>query len=127
LLIGASLVVPTLTARADDRNYDRRVQVEPRGWVPLVAMDIQRKETVDIGRRAGRFSRLRIQALRGVAYVDFVYVRFGNGETQHYDIKRRIGREEVVDIDLPGRRYVDAITVHGTPDRWSRIQIVGQR
>jgi hypothetical protein len=120
-----------------DRDYDRRVDeghrynAGDRGqWVPLAAMNITRKETVDIGLRAGPFRALRLQAQRGVAYVDFVTIRFGNGEQQHIDIHRRIGAGEVADIDTQGPnggRNIAAVTVHGRPDRWSRIQIIGLR
>jgi hypothetical protein len=114
-----------------DRDYDRRVDESRRdadihrGWVPLAAMDISRKQTVDVDPRP-IYSRIRIQALRGAAYVDFVTIRFGNGEQQHVDVRRRIGRGEVADIDINGR-HLQAITVHGIPDRWSRIQIIAQR
>jgi hypothetical protein len=139
LALLAALVSTAAIAHADDRHwnndrhgdYDRHVDegrrdARVRNAVPLAAMDITRKETVDIGRHAGRFRTLRIQALRGAAYVDFVELRFGNGEQQHVDVQRRIGRGEIADIDV-GNRYLQAITVHGTPDRWSRIQVIGLR
>jgi hypothetical protein len=139
LALIAALVSSAAIAQADDRpwnndhhgDHDRRVDesrrdVRVRNAVPLAAMDITRKQTVDIGHHAGRFRTLRIQALRGAAYVDFVELRFGNGEQQHVDVQRRIGRGEIADIDV-GNRYLQAITVHGTPDRWSRIQVIGLR
>lgn len=139
LALIAALLSSAAVAQADDRHwdydrhgdYDRRVDeghryARTRTAVPLAAMDISRKETVDIGVRAGRFRTLRIQALRGAAYVDFVELRFGNGEQQHVDVRRRIGRGEIADIDI-GDRYLQAITVHGMPDRWSRIQVIGLR
>jgi hypothetical protein len=112
--------------RYDQHDYDRRVD-ESHRLVPLVAMDIHRKQTVDIGRQAGQFRALRLQAQRGAAYVDFVEVRYGNGEQQHFDVRRRIGREEIVDVPFGASRFVDAITVHGRPDRWSQIQVLGVR
>lgn len=140
LALIAALVSSAAIAQADDRpwnnhdhhgDYDRHVDegrrdARVRKAVPLAAMDITRKQTVDIGRHAGRFRTLRIQALRGAAYVDFVELRFGNGEQQHVDVGRRIGRGEIADIDVGGR-FLQAITVHGTPDRWSRIQVIGLR
>ena len=115
--------------RYDQHDYDRdHDHAHGNRLVPLVAMDIHRKETVDIGTQAGRFHGLRVQALRGAAYVDFVEVRYGNGEQQHFDIRRRVGRDEIVDVPFNGRaRYLAAITVHGQPDRWSRIQVMGMR
>lgn len=114
--------------RYDQHDYDRDHD-GARHLVPLVAMDIQRKETVDIGPQAGRLHGLRLQALRGAAYVDFVEVRYGNGEQQHFDIRRRIGRDEIIDVpfDSTNGRHVAAITIHGQPDHWSRIQVLGVR
>ena len=117
--------------RYDQHDYDRRTDEGSRAngrMVPLVAMDIRRKETVDIGSQIGTFRGLRLQALRGAAYIDFIEVRFANGEQEHYDIRRRVGRGEVFDVPFNGAsRYVMAITVHGRPDRWSRIQVLGMR
>ncbi len=112
--------------RDDDRHVDESNRQSSDRWVPLAAMDISRNETVDIPRQAGRFRTLRVLAVRGAAYVDFIELRFGNGEQQHVDLHRRIGGAEYADIPL-GDRYVEAITVHGRPDRWSRIQVVGMR
>ena len=117
--------------RYDQRGYDRDHDHDRAGqgrMVPLVAMDIRRKETVDVGSGAGAFRGLRLRAMRGAAYVDFVEVRYGNGEQRHFDIQRRIGRDEIVDVPFDGgERRVAAITVHGRPDRWSRIQVLGMR
>jgi hypothetical protein len=111
-----------------DHDYDRRTDEgrrdQPRHHsVTLATMDISRKETVDVDRRQV-WSNLRLVADRGVAYVDFVTIRFGNGEQEHVDINRRIGRGEVADIPVNGR-HIEAITVHGRPDRWARIRVVG--
>ena len=121
-LLGAVPLAAPL-AHADDRD-DARHQAageraaRHRNWVTLAAMDVHRKETVDIDRTLGRFRHLRVQAIRGAAYVDFIEVRYGNGEQQHIDVKRRLGRGEVADIDLNGARRLEAITVHGEPDNW---------
>jgi len=115
----------------DHHDYDRRTDEGARQtsrFVPLAAIDITRKETVDIGSQAGTFLGLRLRALRGAPYVDFMTVRFANGEQQHYDIRRRVGRGEIVDVPFDGaHRYVMAVTVHGRPDRWSQIQVLGMR
>jgi hypothetical protein len=139
LALIAALVSSAAIAQADDHHwndrdrhsdYDRRTDEGQRtdvhrGWVSLATMDISRKQTVDIDRRP-TFSRIRLQAARGAAYVDFVTIRFGNGEQEHVDVRRRIGRGEMADIPIHGR-HIEAITVHGRPDRWSRIQIIAQQ
>lgn len=100
--------------------------------VRLVTMEVMGKQTVDFPRNTGRFQTLRLRALRGVGYIDFVEVRYGNGEQQHVDVRHVIGGDEDVDINVHGRR-VEAITVHGGPnprDRYSRrarIEVVGMR
>jgi len=138
LLLGAAPMVQAQPRHDADhyRDHDqgqrwaRHAQLrEARqaGWVPLATMDIRRKQTVDFPRDAGRFRALRIQAVAGVGYVDFVTVRYGNGQQQHVDIKRRIGRDEVFDLDTQGR-HVEALTLHGRPERRdTRVQIIGMR
>lgn len=119
-------------AHADDRDDYRHERAgfrdaQTRNYVTLAAMDIDRKDTVDIDRNLGRFRTLRIQAIRGAGYIDFVEVRYGDGQQQHIDVKRRIGRGETADVDLGGARRLEAITVHGTPDGRSAIQVIGLR
>lgn len=131
LLATTTLGVPL--AHADDRDDEARHEragyrdARTRGWVTLAAMDIQASKTVDIDEGLGRFRRLRVQAIRGAAYVDFIEIRYANGEQQHVDVKRRIGRGEVADIDLNGSHRLQAITVHGEPDHHSQIQVIGER
>jgi len=130
-LLGAIPLAAPL-AHADDRDDAHHAaagerDARTRSWVTLAAMDIHRKDTVDIDQKLGRFRHLRVQAIRGSAYVDFIEVRYGNGEQQHIDVKRRLGRDEVSDIDLNGSRRLQAITVHGEPDNWSQIMVIGER
>jgi hypothetical protein len=130
-LLGATaLAAPR--AHADDRDDWRHERAgfhdaQNRGWVTLAAMDVHRKQTVDIDERLGHFRRIRVQAIRGAGYIDFIEIRYANGEQQHVDVKRRIGRGEVADIDLNGSHHLAAITVHGDPDNLSQIEIIGER
>jgi hypothetical protein len=129
-LAGAvSLAAPLAHADRDDWRHEQAGMRDARArhYVTLAAMDIHRKETVDIDRNLGSFRELRVQAIRGAAYVDFIEVRYGNGEQQHIDVKRRLGRDEVATVDLNGSRHIEAITVHGEPDHWSQIQVIGIR
>ena len=118
--------------RDRDHRTDEGLRESFHAPVRLVTIDVTRKRTVDFPRSAGRFQTLRIHAIRGVGYIDFVTVRFGNGEQQHVDVKHVVGRDEDIDISTGGR-YVEAITVHGAPnprDRFSRrarVQIIGMR
>ncbi len=135
LVMAALLATAPLGARlahADDRDDARHERAgfrdaQRRNYVTLAAMDITRKDTVDIDRNLGRFRTLRVMAIRGAGYVDFIEVRYGNGEQQHIDVRRRLGRGEFADIDLNGARRLEAITVHGAPDGRSAIQVIGLR
>ena len=130
-ILGAAPLAAPL-AHADDRDDYRHERdgfrdAQTRNYVTLAAMDIGRKDTVDIDRNLGRFRTLRVMAVRGAGYIDFIEVRYANGEQQHIDVQRRIGRGETADIDLNGSHRLDAITVHGTPDGHSAIAVIGLR
>jgi len=136
LVMAALLATAPLGARlahADETRDDARHEragfrdAQTRNYVTLAAMDIDRKDTVDIDRNLGRFRSLRIMAIRGAGYIDFIEVRYGDGEQQHIDVKRRIGRGESADVDLGGARRLEAITVHGSPDGRSAVQVIGLR
>jgi hypothetical protein len=119
-------------AHADDRDEARHERAglrdaQTRNWVTLAAMRVQRDRTIDIDHNLGEFRSLRLSAVRGVAYIDFIEVRFSNGEQQHIDVKRRIGAGEVADLDLDGKRRIAAVTIHGEPDGHSAVEIVGIR
>jgi len=131
ILGAAPLAAPV--AHADETRDDARHEragfrdAQTRNYVTLAAMDIARKDTVDVDTNLGRFRTLRVMAIRGAGYVDFIEVRFGNGVQQHIDVNRRIGRGESADIDLNGPHRIEAITVHGTPDGHSAIEVIGLR
>ncbi len=110
-------------------SYDQRVDEGGRreAWVPLGAINVRDNATVDIAPEVGRFTRLEVHALRGTAYINSIDVRFGDGDQQHVDVNRRIDHDTPLSVDLSGRRRLQGITVHAAPDRWARIQIVGQR
>jgi len=135
LLLGAAPMAQEQPRRDDVHHYNGQRaarqatwrETHRDNWVPLATMDIRRKETVDLPSNTGRFRSLRIKAVHGLGYIDFVTIRYGNGEQQHVDINRRIGREEVFDLNTGGR-HVEALTVHGRPERRdTRVQIIGMR
>jgi hypothetical protein len=110
----------------DDRypRYDD----DQQGWTPLATMSVGPRQTAFVGRRSGWFSRLRLQAVRGSPYIDYIYVRYGNGEPQRIAIGRELFAGESIDVDLLGnQRRISTITVAGPRDRYSRVTIVGLR
>jgi len=95
--------------------------------VPLAAIDIARGDTANLTPDVGRMRSVRLRALRGAAYIDFVEVKLDNGEVEHVDVNRQLARDETADIDLNGKHGIQSITVRGTPDVGARIQVTGVR
>jgi hypothetical protein len=95
--------------------------------VPLAAIDIARGDTANLTPDLGKMRSVRLKALRGAAYIDYVEVKLDNGEVQHVDVNKQLARDESAEIDLNGKRGIQSITVHGTPDEGARIQIIGLR
>jgi len=95
--------------------------------VPLAAIDIARANTASVTPDIGRLRTVRLKALRGAAYIDFVEITLDDGALQHVDVNRQLARDESADIDLNGTRGIKSITVHGTADVGGRIQVIGLR
>lgn len=95
--------------------------------VPMAAIDIARADTATLTPDLGRVRSLRLKALRGGAYIDFVEIKLDNGEVQHVDVGKQLARDESAEIDLNGKRGIQSITVRGTPDEGARIQVIGLR
>jgi hypothetical protein len=135
LVTAALLATSPLGARlahADNAKESREeragfLDAQQRSYVTLAAMDIGNGDTVDVDTALGGFRTLRVTAIRGSGYIDYLEVRFGNGEKDRIDMKRWLDRDQFEDIDLNGKRRIAAITVHGTPDGRAAIQIVGLR
>ncbi len=123
MLVGAMGVAGAQPTRGTPPAATSRAGAE----VALAAMDIDHKDTTDVAPGAGRFRSLRLRALHGGAYIDFVEVRYANGERQHVAVGRSLARDESADIDLNGRRDLQAITVRGTPDPDTRVEVIGLR
>jgi hypothetical protein len=95
--------------------------------VPLGAMNIAVNDTANVPLGAGTLRTVRIQAMHGGAYIDFVELRFMGGATDRVPFGRRLSRDESADVDLNGKRELQAVTVTGEPDDGARIQVIGLR
>jgi hypothetical protein len=95
--------------------------------VPLAAMDIAVKDTANVPLGVGSLRTLRIQAMHGGAYVDSVVLRYADGATERVQFGRRLQRDESADIDLNGKRALQAVTISGEPDDGARIEVIGLR
>ena len=95
--------------------------------VPMAAIDIARGDTANLPPDLGRMRSVRLKALRGGAYIDYVEIKLDNGEVQHVNVSKQLARDESAEIDLNGKRGIQSISVHGTPDEGARIQVIGLR
>lgn len=95
--------------------------------VALGAMDLARSDTTEVAPATGPLRSVRIRALHGAAAIDFVEVQYADGERQRVTFGRQLGNNESADIDLNGRRRIRSITVRGTPDPDTRIEVLGLR
>ena len=95
---------------------DRRPERLPiaRGYEDLGCVDVSRRgdtEVIRVGRREGRFSAVRFEAVGNDVRVDDVKVIYGNGRPDELRVRDvlREGRQ-TRDIDLEGRaRFIDRI------------------
>lgn len=76
----------------------------------------------DVGRREGRFARLRFQAKDGDIRIESVRITYRNGDTQQVQIDDRLQSGEMSrSIDLEGdRRHVRSVRVEARPARGER-------
>lgn len=92
------------------------VRPAPVRWMQLDTAKPSRfgRTVVDVNSRQ-RFSKLKLEALRGIASIDKVLVTFGNGRTQTIELDRRLGgfgAQRAAVIDLKGNaRQITKIVI----------------
>ena len=104
--------------------------VPERGWTELATTRVDRRrdrDVVDLGRDEGRFTALRMKALRNDIRLRRVMVRYGNGVEHEVDVDRILeqGNRSGI-IRLRGRqaRFIDRITlVYDTRGRGQRAEL----
>ncbi len=100
--------------RGEDRDGDR--ERRPGGWDLLGSSRVGfafKRETVVVGREAGRIDNIRLRARGNDIFIDELRVVFGNGEAQEIDAGERLPEgSETRPIALArGGRFVERIEI----------------
>ena len=137
ILVGAAT---TATAQPKQEETSGRVSLndteaanEPRApsdWVELASPTLAKHGStfIIVGKEAGGFGKLRIDAEKGGIPVKQVRVNFSDGKSKVYRINKRIDakRQKSLTVELPTTKEIDQIvvvtdrrskgeyTVHGT-------------
>jgi hypothetical protein len=123
--------------RGDHRRGDHRGGPDRDGqWELLGSTRVGRfgldRDTVDVGRREGKFRSIGVRAKRGGAFVAEVTVVFGNGRKQRIELRQRLREgERSRPIDLKGdERFVKRIEISARARRGNRgptvLEIYGE-
>lgn len=89
----------------------------PSAWVELASPTPAKHGTefVIVGKEAGGFGRLRLDAVKGAVPVKQVRVRFADGKTKTYRLNKRIDakrpNQKSLFVDLPTTQEIDQIVV----------------
>jgi hypothetical protein len=99
----------------DRRDWSRPAYRGPVTLASGVTVSNDGRTFINVGRHAGRFGRLEINAESGRTFIKQVYVQFDNGQEQVVrNLDARLGRNQTVTIDLDGgRRAIRRIVVYG--------------
>jgi len=123
ILVGA---VTTATAQPKQEETSGRVRLdesaananEPRApgdWVELASPTPAKHGTefIIVGKEAGGFGKLRLDAVKGAVPVKQVRVSFSDGTSKVYRINKRIDakRHTSLFVDLPTTKEIDQIAV----------------
>jgi hypothetical protein len=73
-------------------------------------------DTIEVGRREGRFRRLKLIIRKNDIELNSIHVLFGNGEIERIRFEQRVrdGGEAVVNLTSPWRqgRFIRAVELH---------------
>jgi hypothetical protein len=104
----------------NDRGYNNDLRYNNGQWVTLVAPvpTVRDRQFITIGPEQGRFDRVRLDMVRGDAFIQQIAVEYMNGRTQVVPINRRVDRRDgSVVIPLDGsERAIKRVIVY-TDDR----------
>ena len=121
----ATVAGPARRARDDGPGLERE------GWKPLGQREVTfrvERGTIEVGRDAGRFNKLRFVVRGNAVEVVDVKVTFGNGETQDVQVRERLVEGAATRaIDLGGEqrfiRTVEFVYRTDGPNRDGRATI----
>jgi len=148
LLVMAPLLASDALAQRHDRDRDRgadrgrgpdggesrKEEWELLGSTRIGGFGVDR-DTIDVGRKEGRFEKVALEAKEGRLFVLELTVVYGNNETERIDLRRHLREgERTPPIDLKGRgRAIKRIEVaararHGGGHRrWAILDVYGEK
>jgi hypothetical protein len=108
--------------RERDRPLDRGA--DRGGWEALASTSFSRRDdevSFDVGRREGRFGRIRLALSGNPIQIRDVRIRFGNGETQVIRVNEDLeDGQQTRSLDLEGdRRFIERVVISLSPRRRS--------
>jgi hypothetical protein len=102
--------------------------VDASGWAMLGASSLgSPSEKLMVGKSAGRFSRVRIQATAGAPRINAIDVRFLDSSLQSFPVGRTLRPGEVLEFALSRAQPISSITVTGAPDPNAAYRISAAR
>ena len=90
-------------------------------WIALSAPMSLRNGSAVVRPELARISQLRLQANRGMTYVQRVELRFKDGSSQSLPVNRWL--TSTIDLSVRGHRAIDCITVIGSARRNASYQL----
>ncbi len=121
ILVGT---VGSATAEPKQEETSGRVSLDPAqgdaprapsAWVELASPTPAKHGTeyIVVGKDAGGFAKLRVDATKGAVSVKQVRVTFTDGQTKTYRIDKRIDskRQKSLYVDLPTTREIEQVVV----------------
>ena len=108
----------------DHRAYSMPTRTS---WVQLSAPATLRSGSSIIRPQLSTISQLRLQANRGMTYVQRVDLRFRDGTYQSLTVNRWLSVASSIDLSVRNnRKLVDTVTVIGSSNRNASYQLFGQ-
>ncbi len=96
-------------------------------WVQLSAPANLRAGSSVIRPQLSTISQLRLQANRGMTYVQRVDLRFRDGTYQSLTVNRWLSAASSIDLSVRNnRKFIDSVTVIGSSNRNASYQLFGQ-
>jgi len=132
LAIGLSSTVAL--AAPGDASFRRPAVVDQRDrgaihqrWTALASSQVRNnRQVINVSSRQ-KFSKLKIEATRGMTMIDKVLITFANGRTQRVEVDARIGMSgRPAMIDLQGRdRQISRIVILTKGSSRSSFAVLG--
>lgn len=127
-LIAMGATVASAQPRPYDRDRDDYHRPEFR-WTHLATRNVDGAERrdIEIGKNAGMFRVVKLEAVRGVPRVTRVEVVFGDGSRQESVVNQKMDRSNPQAIlDLKGdRRHIERVVVYTDRDSYGEVMVSG--